>query len=123
MKRRYLIYPLSVGMATLALLSCVREEMLRAGDFAEEDNVIPGLETTISLRINVPDMDVATRADMAQGTDSEINSLWVGIFSATSGECTYAGFVDAEANGEEIVDLTAGMFYLWYNFGPGSTPI
>ena len=85
MKLRYLIYPLLAGMAILSLPSCVREDLLH-----EEENVIPGLETTISLKINVPDMDVATRADMAPGTDSRLNSLWVGIFSATSGECTFA---------------------------------
>lgn len=90
MKRHYLIYTLWAGMAILSLPSCVREDMLHGGEFSEEENVIPGLETTISLKINVPDMDVATRADMAQGTDSELNSLWVGIFSAISGECTYA---------------------------------
>lgn len=90
MKRHYLIYTLWAGMAILSLPSCVREDMLHGGEFSEEENVIPGLETTISLKVNIPDMDVATRADMAQGTDSELNSLWVGIFSAISGECTYA---------------------------------
>lgn len=85
MKLRYLIYSLLAGMAILSLPSCVREDLLH-----DEENVIPGLETTISLKVNVPDMDVATRADMAQGADSRLNSLWVGIFSATSGECTFA---------------------------------
>ena len=89
MKRYYFIYPLLAWMAMFLLPSCVREDLLH-----EEENVIPGLETTISLKINVPDMDIATRADMAPGTDSKLNSLWVGIFSATSGECTYAGFVN-----------------------------
>ena len=89
MKRHYFIYPLLAWMAMFLLPSCVREDLLH-----DEENVIPGLETTISLKINVPDMDVATRADMAPGTDSKLNSLWVGIFSATSGDCTYAGFVD-----------------------------
>ena len=89
MKRHYFIYPLLAWMAMFLLPSCVREDLLH-----DEENVIPGLETTISLKINVPDMDIATRADMAPGTDSKLNSLWVGIFSATSGECTYAGFVN-----------------------------
>lgn len=85
MKRYYFIYPLLAWMTMFLLPSCVREDLLH-----DEENVISGLETTISLKINVPDMDIATRADMAPGTDSKLNSLWVGIFSATSGECTYA---------------------------------
>ena len=92
MKLNHSIYPLLMGMAILMFPSCVREDLLR-----EEENVIPGLETTISLKVNVPRMDVATRADMVKGTDSEINSLWVGIFSATSGECTYAGLFNNPA--------------------------
>lgn len=121
MKRHYLIYTLWVGMAILSLPSCVREDMLHGGEFSEEENVIPGLETTISLNVNVPAMSVATRSDMETGTDSEINSLWVGIFSATSGECTYAGFVNAGSNGEGGDNLTAEMFHVWKGFEPGSS--
>lgn len=66
-------------------LSCVREEMLRPQDYCEE-----GLATRISLKVGVPEMSVATRADMPDGMDSRVNSLWIGIFSASSHKCTYA---------------------------------
>ena len=102
-------------MAMFLLPSCVREDLLH-----DEENVIPGLETTISLKINVPDMDVATRADMAPGTDSKLNSLWVGIFSATSGECTYAGFVNTLPSG---VHGTSNFLKLTINTKSGSSYI
>lgn len=68
-------------------LSCVREELLRPQDYCEE-----GLATRISLKVGVPEMSVATRADMPDGADFSVTSLWVGIFLQSTGECTYAGY-------------------------------
>lgn len=64
--------------------ACV-DELSTPGDTIEE-----GLSATLSLKLDLPEMSVATRADMEPGTDTKVNSLWVGIFSARSGKCTYA---------------------------------
>lgn len=59
-----------------------------------------GVETNISLKISVPEMTIATRADMPDGADTQLNSLWVGIFSATTGELKYARFLTSQELGQ-----------------------
>ena len=76
---------LLAASALLALSSCYRDEIFEPVEYEE------GLATRISLRIGVPERSIATRADMPDGTDSEVNSLWVGIFSANEPyQCTFA---------------------------------
>lgn len=84
MKINRYIYMLLAASALLALSSCYRDEIFEPVEYEE------GLATRISLRIGVPERSIATRADMPDGMDDEVRSLWVGIFSKTSGKCTYA---------------------------------
>lgn len=70
----------------LALWSCTDDLIDAPGVISE------GEETRISLKIYVPEIQLATRADMEAGKDTEINSLWVGIFNARTGENTYARY-------------------------------
>lgn len=86
-KIKSFIYLLAAGLATVSVSSCVREELLLPPGECEE-----GLATRISFKVDVPEMSVATRADMPDGADFSVTSLWVGIFLQSTGECTYAGY-------------------------------
>ena len=70
------------------LPSCVDDFSSPRNDTIEE-----GLPATISLKVDIPDMNVVTRADMESGTDTQVNSLWLGIFSSTTGKCHYANYI------------------------------
>ena len=85
--REILLYILSAAVATIVATSCVRDTVDEYGY-----SYIEGRETYVKLNISLPEMTAATRADMPSGADSEVSSLWVGIFSATTGKCTYAGY-------------------------------
>ena len=91
MKFKQLIYILLIAVGMLCAPSCVRDDIDSIDETYEE-----GRETYIKLRLCVPSMNVATRAEMPEGADYDINSLWVGIFSAKTGLCTYAGFRDEQ---------------------------
>lgn len=69
-----------------------------------------GVETNISLKISVPEMTIATRADMPDGADTQLNSLWVGIFSATTGELKYARLLSSNELGG-LQKAEHGNFY------------
>ena len=86
-KIKSFIYLLAAGLVTVSVSSCVREELLLPPGECEE-----GLATRISFKVGVPEMSVATRADMPDGADFSVTSLWVGIFLQSTGECTYAGY-------------------------------
>lgn len=102
MNFRRLIYMIMTSAVAILSDSCVKDQI---DDYGMQ--YIEGKETRIALRIAVPEMSVATRADMEEGTDSHINSLWVGIFNANSGNCTYSDFVDIYPNEDhgEFVEL------------------
>lgn len=99
----------------LACLLCLAPSCAK-DRFPELDPDQAGLDTKISLRLSVPEMSIATRGDMAPGTEDELNSLWVGIFSA-SGECTYAGFHTPPTS-----TSNHGPFYLLENIKAKSGP-
>ena len=86
-KIKSFIYLLAAGLVTVSVSSCVREELLLPPGECEE-----GLATTVKLKIGVPARTIATRADMQDGMDDKVNSLWVAIFSAKTddGTCLFA---------------------------------
>ena len=86
MKIKSLIYSLLAIISLTLMHGCTDEVYIDEG--IEES--AEGYETIISLNISLPEMSKASRGEMPDGADTEINSLWVGIFSAASGECTYA---------------------------------
>lgn len=116
---RAALFTLTTIMA-IAVSSCIRETL--PAPEGTEGLYEPGHRTTISLNMEIPEMDIATRADMAQGADSKLNSLWVGIFSANTGQCTYANLIsNMVQEEEELVDLTADMFHVWNGVGPDAS--
>ena len=87
MNFRRLIYMIMTSAVAILSDSCVKDQIDDYGMM-----YVAGKDTRISLRVSVPEMSVATRGDMSNGADFAVNSLWVGIFSASDGECTYAAF-------------------------------
>lgn len=47
-----------------------------------------GRPVTVSVNISLPEMNVVSRSDMVEGLDSKIESLWVGVYNATTKERT-----------------------------------
>lgn len=68
-------------------------------DFPEPDMPPePGLPATLRLSFQVADVKVNTRA-----ADSGVNNIWIGIYNAETGECTYNKLYDNQnSQGEHI---------------------
>lgn len=79
---------LIVVLAAVSLASCYDDSL-------SDGSGVEGEETVISLKLSLPEMKTYTRADLPDGVDDEINNLWVGIFNAKSGECTFSRFYEA----------------------------
>ena len=95
----------------LFLLTCIGIQSCLNDDLFSVSDVEEGKDTKISLKVKIPEMTIATRGDMVAGTDSELNSLWVGIFSASTGRCTYAGYHTPQADDVHGVRVTPDGFY------------
>lgn len=87
MSIKRLLYILLTMVVAVTADSCIKDQIDNQGMMYVE-----GVETYISLRVSVPAMDIATRADMPDGADYAVRSLWVGIFSAKDKRCTYAQY-------------------------------
>ena len=70
-----------------------------------------GKDAQIILNIEVPEMSIATRSDMTEGLDTQVSSLWVGIFSAADGQMTYAHFLTSAELGATSKSEHGGEFY------------
>ena len=77
------IYKCFVALGLLAMTATGCSDDLNYDDSVEE-----GLPAEITVKVSLPDMNIMSRADMAEGLDGEVNSLWVGVYSASSGELT-----------------------------------
>ena len=67
----------------------------------QDDVVVPGgstadVPTTISLDITLPEAEHVSRASLGDAELNTVRSLWVGIYSATTGKCTFKGMMDKE---------------------------
>lgn len=77
------IYKCFVALGLFAMTATGCTDDLNCDDSVEE-----GLPAEITVKVSLPDMNIMSRADMAPGLDGEVNSLWVGVYSASSGELT-----------------------------------
>jgi len=88
--KRYILNIIAAAAAVVLPCSCSDE--LDYGD-----NYPEGEESTVSLKIDVTDMKVMSRT-----SDTEVNTLWVGIYNAKTGVCTYNKlYGDEQANPAE----------------------
>lgn len=47
-----------------------------------------GRPVTLSVKVSLPEMTPISRSDMAAGLDGRVESLWVGVYNASSGKLT-----------------------------------
>lgn len=81
MKKQWLISLLCV---CISMFTACKDDALYDGEYGPE-----GEPVTVSLKWVVPEMDVRTRAAMSDEDAAKVNDLWVGIYNATTGKCTY----------------------------------
>lgn len=79
----------TAGVAVLSA-SCMKEQ------FAELDYVTEGKDVKITVPVDIPWMEVRTRADISDNDRDGIKSLWIAVFSA-SGQMTSRKDVNSAA--------------------------
>lgn len=77
--------------ATMLAGSCQDEEPL------ELDYTTEGRDVALTIPVEMPEMDIKTRADIADADRDNIKSLWIAVFSATTGEMTSRESADGKA--------------------------
>ncbi|MBP3511060.1 MAG: hypothetical protein J6K19_03345 [Prevotella sp.] len=100
------------AVAALTMQSC--SDMLE-GIYGPE-----GEKTTVTLRIEMPQMAVRTRSDISDADASKVDNVWVGIYDAKTGKRKTALTVTKnEAPGEhnpkllvERIETTSGMSHI-----------
>lgn len=77
---------LAIPLAMLLLTaSCVDDLFDRDGE---------GQPVMLHLKVDLPSMNVMTRSDISEGLDQRVETLWIGVYSAASGELTGSTVVD-----------------------------
>lgn len=78
-----------------------------------------GYPATIKVNVSLPEMTPITRADMQAGKDTEVNSLWIGVYSTSSlkrtgrKEITGAGQMgEHNASSQVEIDAKTGYSYI-----------
>lgn len=79
--RKHALHTVGCLAAATVLCACIKEE-IPAFDDRE------GQPTTIEVALVLPEMDVRTRAMMSAEDDSQVNTLWVGTYQASTGNRT-----------------------------------
>lgn len=102
------IYILIAAALFLPLFSCSDDIPSLPGDQAHE----PGLPARVSLRFAAGSMPSVSRADMAAGRDSEINTIWLGFFDE-EGKKTHEFMLTDKADfasGKLNLELVSGRY-------------
>ena len=84
-----LLLTIAILAGVLLQSSCIKDYI--ADNYPDADDAV----TRIQLTLDMPEAVIASRADMAAGTDRQLNSLWVGIFSVATGKMTYGHHLTA----------------------------
>lgn len=82
MKIFSLIYRYLAAVALLAVTAGCTDDLPVPGQ--EEEGIPVSLKVSVSL----PEMPTMSRSDMIEGLDTRVESLWVGVYNATSGRRT-----------------------------------
>lgn len=107
MKQFRKLYSAFIGLAALTFAAAGCSDEL---DYPHS-TVEPGLPTTISVSVSLPEMTPITRADMSEGDENIVNSLWIGVY-AKSGKLTgfkevTGGEMKAHQTKVEVKDIPA----------------
>ncbi len=74
------IMTLAVSLLTALLLAgCADDDLFGGSDRSP---------VTLELRVAVPGMNVMTRSEMMEGLDQRVETLWIGVYDAATGERT-----------------------------------
>lgn len=98
-------------IAAAALCSCIKEEL---PDFDDAE----GRPTTVAVALELPAMEIRTRAMMSEKDDSQVNTLWVGTFQASTGKLTGRTVTDAPNHSDihqlhpVTIDTKSGPSYI-----------
>lgn len=93
MHRRAIILLLSIAAVSFAS-SCLKEDA-----FITQTDEMEGVPTMLTLSVNMNEMQGLTRAAMSDANANRVNSLWVGIYNASTGNCTYNNIFTREQIG------------------------
>lgn len=82
---------ISAGIVAATLLTSCRDELTY--DIGQQ---VEGEDAMISLNVALPEMRAYSRADLNDDEANSVNSLWVGIYNAKSGERTFSRFYESD---------------------------
>lgn len=87
-------YTLRIAVALLAACGCGCTDDDIAGNL---DFTVIGKEVTVTIPVNLPKMEVQSRANMTANDLNRVVSLWVATFSSTTGAMTSKGWQNKTA--------------------------
>ncbi len=71
-------------MLPVVIQSCADNDLETPPDFS-----VSGADVKVNLSLTLPEMDVKSRGDLSESQTNRVESLWVGMYSAATGERTF----------------------------------
>ena len=71
-------------MLPVVIQSCADNDLETPPDFS-----VSGADVKVNLSLTLPEMDVKSRGDLSTSQTNRVESLWVGMYSAATGERTF----------------------------------
>lgn len=78
-----------IGWCALLLLAC----LFGCNDDFVTEAVPEGEHATISLQVDLSEMEQLTRSDISSDLENRVNDLWIGVYNVNSGKRTGSAFI------------------------------
>ncbi len=78
-----------IGWCALLLLAC----LFGCSDDFVTEAVPEGEHATISLQVDLSEMEQLTRSDISSDLENRVNDLWIGVYNVNSGKRTGSAFI------------------------------
>ena len=79
-------------MLPVVIQSCADNDLETPPDFS-----LSGADVKVNLSLTLPEMDVKSRGELSPSQTNRVESLWVGMYSAATGERTFGQvMIDAD---------------------------
>ena len=78
-----------IGCCALLLLAC----LFGCSDDFVTEAVPEGEHATISLQVDLSEMEQLTRSDISSDLENRVNDLWIGVYNVNSGKRTGSAFI------------------------------
>jgi len=98
----YIVLFLSFTLPLSVFTACSPDD-LEAPGYVQE-----GEPATVSLKIDLDEISVKTRAAMSTDLESRVECLWVAIYNASTGKRTFSKSYTPSGNFPEKPELTTG---------------